>query len=110
MESDKIFVTGYAKVPKGITANELYSVIGMGMVVYKSTGEILDVDCTLATRTGRKYIQELLVGKNIKNLDGIIEELKRKYFGHAKKAVISALKMCFEKYEAALSQDYETDF
>lgn len=109
METEKIFVTGYAKVPKGITATELYSVIGMGLIVYKSSGEILEADCTLATRTGRKYLQEILTGKNLQNIDEIINEIKMKYFGHAKKAIISALKMCNEKYQAALRQDYDVD-
>lgn len=109
MDYNRIFVSGYAKLPKGITAEELYKVIGIGLVVYKSTGEIIEADCTLATDTGKRFIIELLKGKNINQVDRIIEEIKTRYFGHAKKALISALKMCHEKFEVAISGDYSAD-
>lgn len=54
MERTEIFVTGYAKLPQGITAAELYSIIAVGMLVDRNTGVIGDVDCTLATDMGKK--------------------------------------------------------
>lgn len=96
-----MFITGYAKLPEGITAKELYSVIGIGLIVDRDTGEILDADCSLVTRTGKEFFREIVVGKSLWELDKIAAILNEQYWGHARKPIISALKMCFEKYKAA---------
>jgi hypothetical protein len=109
LEAKLIFVTGYAKLPQGITAAELYSVIAIGLVVNIENGQIAEADCSLVTETGRRFVKQIIEGRNINDLDDIVEEIRSKYFGNAKKAIISALKMCFEKYQAAIAEDYNID-
>ncbi len=109
MDSRQIFVTGYARLPQGITASELYTVIAIGLVIRMDSGEILETDCTLATDTARRFVRDLITGKNINNLDEIIDEIRLSYFGHAKKAIVSALKMCHTKYHTALAGDFGMD-
>lgn len=98
MERKEIFVTGYAKLPQGITAAELYSIIAVGMMVDRDTGLIADVDCTLATEMGKNFVKNLVIGKNLNEVDAIDAEFNLNYYGSAKKALISAIRTCNEKY------------
>lgn len=109
MECSEVFVTGYAKLPKGITATELYKVIAVGLIVDKETGVIVDADCSLVTRVAREFFKELVLGKNLNDYGEIQSLFMKKYFGSAKKALISALKTCHERYKQILENDDETD-
>ncbi|MGX8797025.1 DUF3870 domain-containing protein [Fusibacter sp. JL298sf-3] len=98
MDTTQIFVTGYAKLPHGITAKELYSVIAVGLVVERHTGVIIDSDCSLATDLAKNFVKRILVGTNLNDMDAIEKRIKTYYFGSAKKAITSAVKTCGEKY------------
>lgn len=95
---DNVLVTGYAKLPQGITAAELYSIVGVSLILDRNTGEIKDVDCTLVTGVARKFVKEIVLGGNINELEPIELEFERSYLGSAKKALISAIRTCGEKY------------
>lgn len=100
MDKNTVFITGYAKLPEGITAKEMYKVICIGLLLDSSTGRIVDADCTLATATARAMVKDILAEKNINHIDEIIQEIEARYWGHAKKAVIAATKMCSERFYA----------
>jgi hypothetical protein len=89
MESNEILITGYAKLPQGITAKELYSVIAVGVIVEKNSGVIIDSDCSLATQIAKDFVRSILVGCSLSDID----------YGSARKAIISAVKTCAEKYK-----------
>lgn len=93
-----MFVTGYAKLPQGITASEMYSVICLGLLVDHETGIINDAECSLVTSLAKRVFRELVVGKNLKDIHGIEKDFVEVYYGSAKKALISALRTCHEKY------------
>ncbi len=98
---DVVFFTGYAKLPRGITASELFEVVGVGMEIDVRTGTIVDAECTLATRLGRRFFRRLVVGRNIDTgLTALIGEIERRYQGSAQKAIITALKIICEKYRS----------
>lgn len=109
MRKPEIFVTGYAKLPQGITAAELYSIIAVGMVVDRESGHIYDVDCTLATSVGKKFVQDLVVGQNLNNIEGIETLFIENYYGSARKALISAVRTCNEKYKQILTTNLESE-
>lgn len=109
MEPYEIFVTGYAKLPKGITATELYRVIAVGLIVDKNTGIIVDADCSLVTRVAKEFFREIVIGKSLNEYQEIHDEFKDKYFGSAKKALISALKTCAEKYKQIIDNNLEAE-
>ncbi|SCY99797.1 DUF3870 domain-containing protein [Alkaliphilus peptidifermentans] len=98
MEPYKIFISGYAKLPTGTTAEELYKVIALGIILDKNTGEILDADCSVVTSVAKEHVRELLVGKNLKNIEAIEEEFKNRYYGSVKKSLISSVRKCYTKY------------
>lgn len=95
---NQVFVTGYAKLPQGITASELYHVICIGLLVDTTNGLILDAECSLVTNLARRVFKELVLNKDIRKIDDIEAEFVEVYYGSAKKALISALKTCHEKY------------
>lgn len=52
--NEKVLFSGYAKLPVGITAAEMYKVIGVIVVVDMKSGVIVKADCTLATELARR--------------------------------------------------------
>lgn len=104
MKTTEIFISGYARLPQGITAEEMYTVMVVGMIVDRNTGLILDAECSLVTDLAKKFIKELLVGKSLDHITEIEEALTLRYFGSARKALISAIKIAYEKYRQVLSE------
>jgi len=102
--SKQIFLTGYAKLPQGITATELYSVICIGMLVDLQSGTIIDAECSLITNLAKKVFHDLVIGKDLKDIEAIEAEFVQFYYGSAKKALISAMRTCSEKYLQILNQ------
>ena len=47
--NERVLFSGYAKLPVGITAAEMYKVIGVIVVVDMKSGLIVKADCTLAS-------------------------------------------------------------
>lgn len=102
MSPENIFVSGYAKLPRGITSAELYGIIGVGLLINKKTGEILDAEASLVLVIAKNFLKDNLVGQNINNIDHLEKIFKESYFGSARKAIISALKTCHEKYRMVI--------
>lgn len=106
LAKDTIFFTGHAKLPATITAHKIYEVIAISAEVIPDTGEIVNVDCTLATGLARRFVNELALGYKLGNdIDELVERLEARYYGSARKALIAAFKCINEKYlEWKLSQ------
>ncbi len=104
MNHHSIFISGYAKLPHGITASALYTVIAVGMIIDEKSGVIEDIDCSLATSIAIDFIKQLLIGKNIMDYDGIVEIFSKRYHGTARKAILSAIKSVNEKYKLLSAQ------
>jgi len=98
---ETLFVTGYAKLPAGITAAELFKVVGLGLEVDAEHGGVLAAECTLATEVGRRFVARLLVGKSIDtDLAAMVRSIEGQYLGSAQKAIVTALRICHDKYRA----------
>ena len=96
-----VLFSGYAKLPEGITATELYKVIGLVVVIDVNTGIIKDADCTLATRLACKQVSGVLIGQNISNgVEDLQRDMDNKYQGSAKKAISTAIRIIFDKYRS----------
>ena len=95
---DRIFVSGYAKFPQNITGHELYKDVAIGLLIDKQTGKIIDVDCSLITRTAREFAAEILIGRNIRNLEPAVADFENHYFGHARGALIASLQSAQKQY------------
>lgn len=103
-DSDTLFFTGYAKLPEGITAAEVFSIVGIGVEVNRN-GDIVRADCTLATEAGRDFVSRILEGHNLcDDLDVLIAQVKGRYHGNAKKAIITALKTANDRFKSYRGQ------
>ncbi|GAB6085586.1 DUF3870 domain-containing protein [Alkaliphilus crotonatoxidans] len=109
MKPFEIFISGYAKLPGGTTAEELYKVVAVGFLIDKNTGKILDADCSLVTRVAKDHVRRILVGKNILEFEEIEKAFNEYYFGSVKKALISSTKRCHEKFKMILDQQEVED-
>jgi len=98
-ENKLVLFSGYAKLPAGITASEMYKVIGVVVLIDVQTGEIVEADCTLATHVARKTVCAAIVGQSLKNgPDKILRQIDQLYQGSAKKAIITAIRIIYDKY------------
>ena len=99
LNNDLIFISGYTKLPKGTTAHEIYGGLIMPLEVEKRTGYITRFECSLITKVAIGFLENLIVGKTLHDIDDIENKINQLYFGAAKKAVISALHICADKYQ-----------
>jgi len=94
----EILLTGYAMLPKGITATKLYGVVGVAVLVEKETSVILDFECSLATNLAKEYVKKLVIGCRLKEYEKIEEKILTHYHGAAQKAIVTAIKSCSSQY------------
>ncbi|MEA1974579.1 MAG: DUF3870 domain-containing protein [Bacillota bacterium] len=94
----EILLTGYAMLPKGITATKLYGVVGVSILIDKETSIILDFECSLATNLAKEYVKKIVVGSKLKAFEEIEENLSIHYYGCAQKAISTAIKSCSAQY------------
>nr|WP_297202092.1 DUF3870 domain-containing protein [Thermanaeromonas sp.] len=98
---ETLLLTGYARLPSTITAYRLYEVIGIAVEVRPDDGEILDADCSLATSVARRFVRDIAVGYKLSDgIDGLVQEIERRYWGSARKAIIMAFRVIYEKFVA----------
>lgn len=96
-----ILFSGYAKLPTGITAMELYRVVGLVILVDMETETILEADCTLATGVARKHVAKTLNGQSLKGgPEPLVKLIDQVYQGSAKKAIITAIRISYDKYRS----------
>ncbi len=102
---ESILITGYANLPKDIAAHQLYKVVGLVLEVELETGIIKKVSVTLATTVAQNFIKEILIGKSIDyQYEEIIDLFKRRYWGSARKAIISAVTAAHKRYKEAVTK------
>lgn len=109
MENSQILVTGYAKHSQGLQGSEMYDTIALGLVIDCDTGEIMDVDCSLVTQIARDFVKQLVVHKNINDVEAIEEGFNTRYYGAARKALILAIRVCSEKFRRIRSGEQLLD-
>lgn len=101
VKDNHILFSGYAKLPTGITASELYRLIGIIVVVDVKTGIIVKADCTLATELARQHVISFIEGYNLNEGPEKLQEIfERVYQGGAKKAIVTVLRIIYDKYRS----------
>lgn len=98
MLENEILLTGYARLPKGITATEIYGSVAVGILANIETGEILDIECSLVTDLARNFVRKIVKGQNLNEFDKIEAIFTKRYYGSAGKALVTAIKRCADKY------------
>ena len=95
-----ILISGYAKLPAHITSEEIYKVLVVAAIVDSRTGVIIEAEVSLITDLTKNFISSIMCGYDL-NLgpDLLISRFEACYFGSAKKAIETAIRMIFSKYD-----------
>lgn len=102
--TETVLISGYAKLPANITSEEVYHEIAVALLVNLETGAVQKAECSVVTMLAKEFLSDLIVGYNLNDgPDGLIERMDRLYYGQTKRAVETALKMIFAKYEEIIA-------
>lgn len=95
------FYTGYARLPEGITAAEMYGLVGIALEVRDDSGVVVAADCTLATGLGRDFFSRLVVGSRLDaDFEHLVSQVRSRYHGGAQRAILTALRITRDKYRS----------
>lgn len=95
-----VFIAGYAKLPAGMAAQNMYDILTVTAEIDKKYGVIVSASCTLATKHSRIYVEHLLKGHSLQDgMTEILEKTRTHYLGKADNALQSALKDLYKQYE-----------
>ena len=93
-----IFV-GHARLPQGLSATGLTSIIALELETDLASGQILSAAASGVPPLAQKLLQEILVGRSVQDgFDAALTELQRRYVSPAQKALASAVANAFEAY------------
>ena len=102
---DSVLFSGYARLPSNTTAQKLYEELVLVVIVDMNTGIIHRSECTMATSLAAEFVNSLIVGYDLnRGTEELLSTLERKYQGHLKKALASAIKMIGTQYAEAVSR------
>jgi hypothetical protein len=106
----EVIVAGYSKFPQNTSAEQLHSVLAMVVRVDTTTHLVTDASTTLVTAVAEKFIQELLIGRNlIQGSEDFVRQIQTRYFGHAQRGLIFAYRDLVNRYIAVLKEESDTD-
>ncbi|MDR0519211.1 MAG: DUF3870 domain-containing protein [Clostridiales Family XIII bacterium] len=98
-----VLLSGYAKLPSNITSSKLYDTLVIVVTVDLKSGVILESDCSLSTNLSRKFVSELINGYNLNGgIEALIRRFEKQWYGSTRKAIITAIKTIYEKYNEAV--------
>ena len=104
-ERNTVLLSGYAKLPTNITAEMVYEVLAVAVLFDRRSGIILEAEASMVTNIAKKFIAELLVGYNLNDgPDELMEDFETYYHGNAKRALETAMRMIFSKYQEYIAE------
>lgn len=105
-----VFVTGIAKPGKEDSVHAMYQTLSLGLVVDRTTNQILDLGCSMVMEETVYFIRQLLVGKNlVDDVKEMAELLRTRFFAISQKALIAALYDAQNHYLISMAQLKETE-
>ncbi len=95
-----VLLSGYAKLPTNTTAETVYQLLAVAVLFDKRSGIILEAEASMVTSIARRFISQLLEGYNLNDgPEPLMETFEEYYHGNAKKALETAMRMVFGKYQ-----------
>jgi hypothetical protein len=96
-DPDVALVSGYARLPGGVTSQSQYEQLGVVLAVNIRTGVIVAADSTLLTQLARDFVRALIEGRSVYDDPAeIVAEMQRRYAGQSGQALVAALRRCLE--------------
>jgi hypothetical protein len=105
MNDNIVLFSSYAKLPSGSASSVIYHIMAMVVLIDIKTGEIVEAECTLSTRTSRQFVARVLVGSSLRNgPEELVRRIEDTYYGTAQKAIITTIRGIHIKYQSYLRQ------
>jgi hypothetical protein len=100
-----VLLSGYAKLPNNITAESVYETLAVAVLFDKRSGIIVEAEASMVTNIAKSFIARLLVGYNLNDgPEELMQDFEAYYHGNAKKALETAIRMIFNKYQDYLAE------
>lgn len=96
--SDTIYIIGDAKAPTNNPITQKYNAFFIGLVIERTSGKIVDADCSSTIDITSQFVRSLFLNDLIKNEKSIIEKIETRYFGSSQKGLTVAYKNALKKY------------
>lgn len=104
-EKNTVLLSGYAKLPNNITAETVYQTLAVAVLFDRRSGIILEAEASMVTEIAKKFIAGLLVGYNLNDgPEELMEDFEHYYHGNAKRALETAMRMIFSKYQEYVAE------
>jgi hypothetical protein len=103
-DSNAILLSGYAKLPSNITAEAVFGVMAVAVLFDRRSGIIIDAEASMVTDLSKRFVAELLKGYDLNDgPDALIAQFEECYLGNSKKALETAIRSIFVKYQEYLA-------
>jgi len=94
-----VYFCGYAKLPQSISANNVYNILTLGLLIDVKAGIIERVSCTLLSSLATEIVSSYFINRHVVNdYDEIITEISFRHQGQAQKSIIKAFCEIHKKY------------
>ena len=105
-----VYVAGIAKTGKEDSISAMYQNLSLGLVVDRTTGQTLDLGCSMVMEETVYFVRQLLVGKRlVEDTKEMVELLCTRFFALSQKALIAALYDAQNHYLMAMAQLKESE-
>ena len=105
-DRNTVLLSGYAKLPTNTTAENVYQMLAVAVLFDKRSGIIVEAEASMVTSIARSFISRLLVGYNLNDgPEDLMETFEAYYHGNAKRALETAMRMVFNKYQDYLAEN-----
>ncbi|MCF6409037.1 DUF3870 domain-containing protein [Pseudalkalibacillus salsuginis] len=94
-----IYIIGDAKTSSNNPITQKFNVFFIGLVIDKSSGLIVDADCSSTIPLTEKFVKSLFLGKSIMDTEKVSREIETRYFGSSQKALVVAFKNASIKFQ-----------
>ncbi|SHI15872.1 protein of unknown function [Sporobacter termitidis DSM 10068] len=103
--TDVILISGYAKLPANTTSEEVYKTLVLVVLVDMTRGEVVNAECSVVTDVTKSFVAGMIIGYNLNDgPEKLIARFDKLYYGHAKRAIETSLKMVFAKFKEIMAE------
>lgn len=100
------FVVGESRTNSDNAITSIYGSFYLAFEIDGATEEVLAFNCTHTLALTEQFLSKLFVGQNFPGIDGWLEEeLKRRYGGSSRRAVLTSYRNALKRYQAMRSGD-----
>lgn len=98
-KENMILISAYSRSPQDTASHGLHNIFGLVLLIDKSTDLIIEAEPTWSTGVGRNFVNDLLKGESIRDVENLVRLVESSYFGRPKKTLINQIITCNKIYE-----------